>query len=43
VGENERFQFELGTLPVVGGIVVLAIIGRALSARVRARAGTHGA
>ena len=37
VGENERFRFELGTLPVVGGIVVLAAVCRALSARARSR------
>ena len=43
VGENERFRFELGTLPLVGGMVVLATIGRALSARVLARTRAHGA
>jgi hypothetical protein len=37
VGENERFRFELGTLPVIGGIVVLVAICRAVSARMRAR------
>ena len=36
VGENERFRFELGTLPVVGGIVVLVTLCRALSAKARA-------
>lgn len=34
-GENERFRFELGTLPLVGGIVVLIAIYRALSGRRR--------
>ena len=37
VGENERFRFELGTLPVVGGIVVVAAVCRALSASARSR------
>jgi hypothetical protein len=34
-GENERFRFELGTLPAVGGMVVLVAICRGLSARAR--------
>ncbi|HEX3461726.1 MAG TPA: hypothetical protein VHT49_12535 [Acidimicrobiales bacterium] len=37
-GENERFRFELGTLPAVGGIVVLVAIGRTLGSRARTRA-----
>lgn len=36
-GENERFRFELGSLPAVGGIVVLVAICRASWARARAR------
>ncbi|HEY1989664.1 MAG TPA: hypothetical protein VGG43_09380 [Acidimicrobiales bacterium] len=38
-GENERFRFELGSLPAVGGIVVLVAIGRAWSGRGRANSG----
>ena len=37
-GENERFRFELGALPAVGGMVVLVAIYRAWSARARRRA-----